>query len=164
MSAPPPGGDRVRMSAHTHLRRPPPSRGSTLAELATAMVLIAVGLTVALPPATTLRDRLAVGAASNEVVAIFVRARAAAPRFGGARVDVRAVEDEVLLVAADSVLARARLALEHGVDLVLTNGRDRAEIVYDALGLGRVASRTLVVRRGRAADTLRVSSYGRVAR
>lgn len=167
MAAPRRWGDRVRMNAHPSLSRRRGARhrrGVTLAELATVFVLLAVGLAAALPPAAGLRDRLAVGRAANEVVALLVRARAVAPRFGGARVEVSAATDELRLVADDSVLARARLGEGVRVDLVLTNGRDEADIVYDALGIGRVASRTIVVGRGRAADTLRVSSYGRVAR
>lgn len=164
MESPRARGDRVRMSAHPSTRRRTPDRGTTLAELAAVLVLVAVGLAVATPPVTALRDRLAVGAAANETVALFVRARAVAPRFGGAEVEVRAADDEVRLVAGDSVLARVRLGDDLGVDLVLTNGRDDARMRYDGLGIGRIASRTLVLRRGRAADTLRVSSYGRVAR
>jgi hypothetical protein len=136
----------------------------SLIDLAGALALIAVALAVALPPAGALRDRLAVGAARNEVVALLLRARAEAPGFGGSRVEIVRPDDEVRLVSGDSVRARYRPGRDHGVDLEVGGDRDRADIVYDALGLGRIASRTLVFARGRVRDTLRISSYGRVAR
>jgi hypothetical protein len=48
----------------------------------------------------------------------------------------------------------------------LTLSRDRPEAVlrYDALGLGRVASQTLLFTRGRAEARLTVSAYGRIRR
>lgn len=104
------------------------------------------------------------GAARGEVEALLLRARAEAPGFGGSRIEVVRPDDEVRLVAGDSIRARYRPGREHGVTLEIGGERERAEIVYDALGLGRIASRTLVFTRGRARDTLRVSSYGRVSR
>lgn len=146
------------MLAHT--RR----RGATLIELATVLVLIAVGLAVAIPPVGGLRDRLAVGAVRNEVLAMILRARAEAPLLGGASVEVLVGADEVRFVSGDSVFTRLRPRAQHGVSVTIGGGRDRAEVTYDVLGLGRVASRTLVFARGRVRDTLRISSYGRVAR
>jgi hypothetical protein len=138
--------------------------GASLLELATALALLAVGLSVALPPAAGLRDRLAVGAVKNEMLALLLRARAEAPARGGARLEIRVGEDEVRLFSGDSMVALHRFRRAQGVGVELGGGRDEADIVYDALGLGRVASRTVVFARGRVRDTIRISSYGRVAR
>jgi Tfp pilus assembly protein FimT len=138
--------------------------GASLLELATALALLAVGLSAALPPAAGLRDRLAVGAVRNEMLALLLRARAEAPARGGARLEIRVGDDEVRLFSGDSMVALHRFRRAQGVGVELGGGRDEADIVYDALGLGRVASRTVVIARGRMRDTIRISSYGRVAR
>jgi hypothetical protein len=53
---------------------------------------------------------------------------------------------------------------EYGVSLDLGGGRTDVELAYDALGLGRVASQTVVFRRGDATAELVVSGYGRLRR
>jgi hypothetical protein len=152
------------MNTRTAPRRVSGVTGVTLVELATALALLAVGLSVALPPAAGLRDRLAVGAARNEVMALLLRARAEAPLRGGARIEFELGADEVRLVSGDSLLVLLHPLRDLGVEVSLGGGRESAEVAYDPLGLGRVASRTVIFARGRARDTLRISSYGRVTR
>lgn len=146
------------MFAHT------PRRGATLMELATVLALVAVALAVALPPARGLRDRLTVATVRDEVLALLLRARAEAPLLGGTRVEFLVADGEVRLFSGDSLVAGLPAWARYRVRVDLGEGRERAEVAYDPMGLGRVASRTVVFARGRARDTLRISSYGRVAR
>jgi hypothetical protein len=132
--------------------------------MATVLVLAAVAFGIALPPVGALRDRQQLHAASASLAALVVRARAEAPARGGTLVELDAGRSLVSLSAGDSVLEEAWLERDHGVRLELGGGRDRADVVFDVLGLGRVASRTVVLVRGGLRDTLTVSSYGRVAR
>jgi hypothetical protein len=131
--------------------------------MATVLVLVTVALGVALPPVGAIRDRWAVRSAAADVVALVARARAEAPARGGTRVELDALASRVSLRGADTVLAELWLERDHGVRLEL-GGRTRAELAFDALGLGRVASRTIVLARRSRRDTLTVSSYGRVGR
>ena len=142
---------------------PRPRSGVTLLELTTALALLAVALSVALPPGLAARDRWAVHVAAGEVASVFVRARAEAPARGGVRVEAEESTSSVRLFAGDSLLAGAR-PLERGVTLEIVGTATRVELTFDALGIGRIASRRIVLTRGRAADTLTVSSYGRVTR
>jgi hypothetical protein len=131
--------------------------------MTTVLALVAVALGVAVPPVGAIRDRWAVRSASAELTALVARARAEAPARGGTRVELDALVSRVRLSGGDSVLDEAWLEREHGVRLDL-GGRAGAELVFDALGLGRIASRTIVLVRGSRRDTLTVSSYGRVER
>lgn len=142
------------------LRRP---YGATLLELATGLALGAVALSMAVPPGLAARDRWAVRAASAEVAALLARARAEAPARGGMTVTVDAPAGTIRLLDGDSVVDRVTPIADHRVLLELGGSARQAELVFDALGLGRMASRRLVLTRGRASDTLTVSSYGRVS-
>jgi hypothetical protein len=59
-----------------------------------------------------------------------------------------------------------RLALgeEYGVRLHLARGRHETEIRFDALGLGRMSSETVALRRNGAEVRLVISGYGRIRR
>lgn len=141
-----------------------PMRGHTLIELLLVLVLMGVSAAAMTPAAREYRDRAAVTAAREAVVGLLVEARMGAMERG--RGVVRIVTDpwRAAAVAGDSTVRAVDLSAEYGVDLSLAGSPDTVEIRYDALGLGRVASRTLVFERGDQVASLVVSAFGRVRR
>lgn len=144
--------------------RAPSPAGATLLELLLALALVSVALGLALPPLGSLRNRSAVSAARESTVALLARARAEALARGGATVELDGPGASAVLRVAGVELARLDLGRRWRVGLELGGGRESAQVVYGPLGLGRVASRTLVFVRGGARAVLTVSAYGRVAR
>lgn len=138
--------------------------GYTLVELCSALVLAALAGSAFLPRARDLRDGLAVVAAREAVAGLLAEARVHAVARGGATVHVRAEPWTAWAEVADSVVRSVALEEELGVTVVLSRGRAATELRYDALGLGQVASETLLFRRGDAGRALVVSGYGRVRR
>jgi prepilin-type N-terminal cleavage/methylation domain-containing protein len=136
--------------------------GHTLIELAIALTIIAILLSLAAPRLGTLRDRASVRSAATEVAAILSSARRAAMlRSSSAMV----VIDEGRSVA--SIIAGADTVLSHdmGSELGVTLTATRDTVLYGPSGRGWGASNTsIVVTRGRWADTLFVSRLGRVRR
>lgn len=141
-------------------------RGHTLTELLIVLALLALAIGVAYPAARGAADAWAVRAARDAVGATLAGARAAALTQRGA---------EVLLVPADGTVStrtgmdaappRPRLDLAGDWRVVLTSpgfAGDTIAIRYDAIGVGRLANRTLRFERGRAVAGLTVSAYGRV--
>jgi len=112
-------------------------RGYTLIELVVVLALAAFATTSLAPAARRYRDRAAT---------------------------IAAAPWRVWSEVGDSLIEVVGLESDLGVTVELSGGRMRSEIVYNALGLGRVASETLVFRRGDSAATLVVSSLGRVRR
>jgi hypothetical protein len=139
-------------------------RGHTLVELVFVLLLTGVAVSTVAPAARRQGDRTAVVAAREAVVGLLAEARVAAMERGGAR--VRIVADSALaeLHAGGSLVRSARLGAELGVAVSLGGTTREAELAYDALGLGRVASQTIVFRRGGESTELVVSAYGRVRR
>lgn len=134
--------------------------GHTLIELAMALALIAILLSIAAPRLGTLRDRAAVRSATTELAAILASARRSAMlRSGSAMVIIDEYRSTAsVIVGADTLLARA-VGDELGVRLSAT----RDSVLYGPTGRGWGASNTsIVVTRGRWADTLFVSRLGRV--
>jgi type II secretory pathway pseudopilin PulG len=139
-------------------------RGHTLVELTFVLLLVGVAAASVAPTARQARDRAAVAGAREAVVALLAEARQAAIETGGAAVWL--FEDGGLaeLSVAAERLRRVSLSSDFGVTLELSGARSDVELRYDAVGLGRMASQTVVFRRGDAAAELVVSSYGRVRR
>ena len=136
--------------------------GHTLIELAIALALMAILLSMAAPRLGTLRDRASVHSAATEVAAILSSARRAAMLRSSSTM---VVIDEgrsmaSIIVASDTIVARD-VGSELGVKLSAT----RDTVLYGPSGRGWGASNTsIVVARGRWADTLFVSRLGRVRR
>lgn len=138
--------------------------GYTLLELVLVLAILAILLAAAGPRARAIQDRIAVRAARETVVGLFVRARAEALIRGGA--EIAAWEDP----------SRMQLIFPHGTDesldlggrfaVRLEIGGPAADAIvrFDGLGIGRVASRTFRFQRGQSAANLTVSSFGRVRR
>jgi prepilin-type N-terminal cleavage/methylation domain-containing protein len=136
--------------------------GHTLIELAIALALMAILLSMAAPRLGTLRDRASVHSAAAEVAAILSSARRAAMLRSSSAMVVIDEERSVasVIVASDTLLAR-NIESELGVTLSAT----RDTVLYGPSGRGWGASNTsIVVARGRWADTLFVSRLGRVRR
>jgi Tfp pilus assembly protein FimT len=139
-------------------------RGHTLIELTFVLLLVGVATASAAPSARRLRDRTAVVGAREAVVGLLAEARLAAIETGSASVRIAADPWRAEAVSGGATLRRVALGVDFGVTLELGGARTDVELSYDALGLGRVASQTVVFRRGGAATELVVSGYGRVRR
>jgi Tfp pilus assembly protein FimT len=139
-------------------------RGHTLLELVAVLLLLALAFGAAIPAGGRLRDRAAVIAARESVAGLVAEARAAAVAHGGADVLVESGPWRAWYVAGDSVRRTLPIESELGVSVLLGRGRLSTEVHYDALGLGRVASETLVFTRGGQQSGLVLSAYGRVRR
>jgi prepilin-type N-terminal cleavage/methylation domain-containing protein len=145
------------------LSRPVPA-GFTLVEVITAVALLAIAMAALLPAARRWLDRLAVVGAREEVMGLFHQARLEAVAHGGATVLLTCHPPVAELRAGSVRVGVAELVPEYGVALSLSRDRERAEVTYDAMGLGRVASQTLRITRGAAEAGLVISSFGRVVR
>lgn len=141
--------------------------GYTLVELVLLMVLVGVLVGLLAPATARVRDTLAVRAARDATAAALARTRMVAIAAGGARLVV--VLDSAL-IAVEAVAGGARtppplqLRRDYGVSVHTSGSSDTVGVEYDALGLGRVASRTLTFRRGAASAGVTVSAFGRVRR
>ena len=62
------------------------------------------------------------------------------------------------------VLHRLDLEPTWGIELMLSGGRPWAELRFDAVGLGRMAARSVTFTRGSAVARLIISAYGRIRR
>jgi prepilin-type N-terminal cleavage/methylation domain-containing protein len=142
----------------------PSRRGFTLLELATALTLLAVVMSHFLPAARRQLDRLAVVGAREELVGCFHRARQVAVQEGGSTLRIVADPPGAQLFAGGRLLESFPLSDPYRVTVTLSRERKEAELSFDALGLGRVASQTILVERGEARAALVVSSLGRVSK
>lgn len=156
----PPGPARTAFPA-----RPERARGYTLIELLVVLSVLGVLLAITLPPITRWRDAAAAHAARDELAGALALTRVVAVSARGAtlvldpttgRFWIRTEEEED--GPATDLAGRYRVRVDAGpsTEPVLFH--------YDALGIGRLANRTVRVRRGRAEAGLTVSAYGRFRR
>jgi Tfp pilus assembly protein FimT len=139
-------------------------RGHTLVELTFVLLLVGVAAASVAPTARQAQERAAVVAAREAVVGLLAEARLAAIESGGASVRIASDTGIAEALARGTTLRRVALATDFGVTLEVGGSGSSVELRYDALGLGRMTSLTIVFRRGQAAAELIVSSYGRVRR
>ncbi|MGE0160944.1 MAG: Tfp pilus assembly protein FimT/FimU [Gemmatimonadales bacterium] len=139
-------------------------RGHSLIELLFVMTLMGVAVTALAPAARRQRDRAQVVGAREAVVALLAEARTAAMERGSATVHVATDPAFAEGRAAGVPLRRVALADEFGVTVTLGGAASDADLSYDALGIGRLASQTITFRRGHSSSELVVSGYGRVRR
>lgn len=132
----------------------------TTIELLVAVTILAIVLAVALPRAQAIADRSAVRSAGRDARHVFGFAHRRAVILG-MRVAVWIDSGARTLVVGDGegeMLSRP-LGATYGVSLSST----RDSMAYTPLGLGwGAANLTLIIRRGRAADTVTISRLGRV--
>lgn len=138
--------------------------GHTLLELCVVLLLAALAASVALPAGRHLSDAFAVVAAREALAGLIAEARAMAPGRGGASVHLRDGPWRAWAQAGGSWLRSVDFAADLGVAVVLPRGRNALDLRFDVLGLGQVASETIVLQRGDSRRTLIVSGYGRVRR
>lgn len=138
--------------------------GTTLIELIVVLAVLAVLLGVAVLSSARWRDEAAVRAARDELASGLAQARVTAVSSGGAALILDPAAGRFWTVT-DSGAAGEPVSLEdrYGV-LVDPGGDDLVVLRYDGLGIGRLASRTVRIRRGRAEAGLTVSAYGRTRR
>lgn len=137
-------------------------RGTTLAELLIALVIVGALTGVAIPRFARLRDRLAVRAAGADIISAFAVARHAAI-MRASRVAVIVDSPTVVLMVRRGIdtLTWRPLGSLHGVSL----SASRDSVAYAPNGMGYGAANTrLIVRRGAAAETVTTSRLGRVRR
>lgn len=139
-------------------------RGHTLIELTFVLLLVGVTIVSIAPTARRARDHAAVVAAREALVGLFAEARQAAAESGGALVRISTSPAAAETFVGGLAVRRVELATEFEVAVALGGGGAGVDLHYDALGLGRVASQTVTLRRGSASAALVVSSYGRVRR
>jgi type II secretory pathway pseudopilin PulG len=139
-------------------------RGHTLVEMLLVLTLLGASTASLAPTARRYRDRSSVVAAREAVVGVIAEARLAAMETGEARVVLHGSPWTASAAVADSTLRTVPLGSQYGVTLSLGGAESDLELVFDALGLGRMTARTIGFHRGGASAELVVSSYGRVRR
>ncbi len=136
-------------------------RGFTLLEWAVLMVIIGVLVLLTAPKMVVWADRLAVGRARSEFVSAYRRARLAAV-FRSRQVRLTLGVDSLTAIAEadpDSVVFEVPGPGRHGVELEVS----RPVVRFAPTGLGFGAANTKVVlRRGKASDSLTTSRLGRL--
>ena len=136
-------------------------RGYTIAELLVVLALLALLLAMAGPQAVRWRDAFAVRAARDDLAAALAWTRVAAVSGAGARLVVEPDPARFrTLTTLGDLGPAADLGDRYGVEFETPAAP--TEIAYDALGIGRLASRTLILRRGAARAGVVISAYGRV--
>jgi flavin-dependent dehydrogenase len=135
--------------------------GATLLEVALVVTLLTSLSFAGLHGFSRLRDRWAVQGARAALAELIRETRVRAVARGGARVVLSAANHEARLEASGVVLRRLLLREDFAVVLDL-GGREEVELVFDASGVGRLASRSIGLARGGAQARIVVSSYGRV--
>lgn len=139
-------------------------RGHTLIELLIVLALLVLAIGLAYPAVRAASDAWAVRGARDAVAALIAGARAAALTERGAAV-LLVPADGAVLTRAGAGASRSRLQLTRDWRVAVSSpgfSGDTIVIRYDAIGIGRIANRTLRFERGRAVAGLTVSAYGRV--
>ena len=139
-------------------------RGHTLIELLLVLTLLGASTASLAPTARRYLDRSAVVAAREALIGVFAEARMSAMESGGARVTLSRDPSVVSVTVLETTVRALDVGGDYGVLLELGGAGERTELAYDALGLGRMAAQTVVLRRGEASTELVVSGYGRVRR
>lgn len=140
------------------------SRGYTLLEAVTVVVLVAVIVGAGGPAVQELSDRAAVSAAREALVGLVAEARVLAVARGGATVVIEQRPPAAFVLQDGGIVRSLKGRMPSAIVLDLGRNRERLVLSYDALGLGRVASATVTLRLRDTERTLVISSYGRVRR
>ena len=138
--------------------------GFTLLELTGVLTLLALAASLSFPVSRSVRERLSVIIAREELVGLITRARAEALRRGGSSLIVARNPAEVRIEARGELLHRVDVGATWRTELVLSGGRPTVELRFDASGLGRMAASSVTFTRGSAVARLIISAYGRIRR
>ncbi len=139
------------------------THGFTLVELLLALLILAGLLTVALPPVGRWRDQAAVRAARDELASALSWTRLAAASRDGATLVLDPATGRFWTERAGERTPAVDLARRYRVRVEVGTGA-AVRFRYDGLGIGRLANRTVRIRRSDALAGLTVNSYGRVRR
>ncbi len=139
-------------------------RGFTLFELTGVLALLALAASLSFPVGRSVRERLSVTGAREELVGLITRARAEALRRGGSSLIVVRNPAEIRIEAKGELLHRVDIGATWRTELVLSGGRPTVELHFDASGLGRMAASSVTLTRGSAVARLIISAYGRIRR
>ena len=135
-------------------------RGITLIELVVVAVIIGALCAIGIPRLLRHLDRTRVRHASNEIVTVLALARATAiAREALVVTRFDALHSTITVTAGNDTVAHRPLGDVHGVRV----RSNRDSTVYGPAGLGYgAANQTVVIERGRAADSVVISRLGRV--
>lgn len=138
--------------------------GHTLIEILVVLAILAVLLAVGLPGMSRWRNAAAVRAARDELAAGLAWTRMAAVTHGGASLVLDPTTGRFTIGPEDGT-DRPVVDLSGQYGVVIDPGTTRlVTFRYDALGIGRLTSRTIRVRRGDVEGGVTVSAYGRYRR
>ena len=137
-------------------------RGMTAIEMLVVVSVIALIIGVTVPTFGRLRDGIAVRNATAEAMSAFAVARQSAiVRGARAGLGIDKPPGHITVAVGGEMLLQRDLEGTYGVSLVST----RDSTAYSPLGLGfGAANLSLVIARGRVAETIFVSREGRVRR
>jgi prepilin-type N-terminal cleavage/methylation domain-containing protein len=138
--------------------------GTTIPELIIALVIIGILASLASTSFSSARDIFAVRGARDAIIAAAARTRAESIGHGGATLTIHVAGDSLHISTRDrAVDERFALRGSVGVDIEIDglHASTAADITYDALGIGRLANRTIRLRRDRAVAGVTFSAYGR---
>lgn len=141
--------------------------GYTLLELTVVLALLALAIGLAYPGARTAADAWAVRAARDAVASVLAGTRAAALSQRGAELLIVPETGVVLVRTGSRPRAARQLDVTRDWGVVVSSPGSSADTIairYDALGLGRIANRTLRFERGRSAAGITIAAYGRARR
>ena len=137
--------------------------GYSLLDLTVALALMGMGSSLLLPAAHRQMERSAVLAAREALVAQVAQARREARIAGGAVLQMRRSGGRVWIEAGGQA-PRDTLAIEERFGVRIVPGAASATVAFDALGIGRLASRSVTFLRGQERAAVTISAYGRVRR
>jgi len=141
--------------------------GATLPELLLLLSLLAVLGGMGVSASAGALDRVSVRGARDAVATTVGRARTLARLHGSARIQIDAATGTLRLespIGSTSPVANP-IGDAFGVEISIDGGvTSPVTLDFDALGLGRLANRTLRFRRNGAEARLTLSSYGRPRR
>lgn len=138
--------------------------GFTLFECLVVLAIVGIGIALGLPALQLHRDRWAVTQAREASAALLARARVDALGSGVSTVTIQSGRGQIERRLGSTFRERVDLGDRYGVSLDISGRDTLATVEFNALGLGRMAARTLRFGRGAASASLVISAYGRVSR
>ncbi len=139
-------------------------KGFTLFECVVVLAIVGIGVALGMPALQLQRDRWAVTQAREASAALLARARRDAMGSGGSTVTISPTLRRIERSLRGTVRERVEFGDRYGVSLEISGSDSLATIEFNALGLGRMAARTVRFERGRVSASIVISTYGRVSR
>lgn len=138
--------------------------GTTLLELLCVLAIMGVLLGMAALPIGYAGDVLGARAARDAILAAAAATRALAIQHGGADLSLDAATGSVSVATRDGAVTDTLVSLARAYRVSIDFADPRVEAAtlrFDALGIGRLANRTVRVSRGRVVAGVTFSAYGR---